>query len=452
MMKLGPVIWMFSKTRAPDCAISVLIAERTAGLTWPWMSLATVNPFPSAITEPRMPFVFRRNSLRIFPSCPSMPSSEKLERAAFRRDSLRCIPVPPGPVEDRGLFEEHRATGVRLLHETEQCAFRRPDDEEEFVGPVPHAAQPDDQQPGSDRRGEAEGNCGSANQDGERDEPEGKRTEEPLDPLFHDKHPGPPDVFVHAREGEERHGEETRDGPEECEEADDNPKVCHGWSNARLRIACFRPIYLSLPMFSFVINFRRRADCASPDNRSQSLGTRAVVDRRGRSRLERLTAFPAERSVFHFEVAAISTLDLHHFLRRRRIDSRHGGCPAGGGESLLHVCIQSVGRHSRPAPHGASASAHGGGHERAAEHRPSQPDQGETESPNREGEIPASGTDQPGHVAAGIRRWADVRVELTRDVGRIPEDDETGSDQDESKHDHPATMARPSPLRAYRSF
>src|SRR2546428_5677332 len=215
MMKLGPVIWMFSKTRAPYCTISVLIAERTAGLTWPCMSLATVNPFPSAITEPRIPVVFRRNSLKIFPSCPSMPSSEKLERAAFRRDSLRCIPVPPGPVQDRGLLEEHRATGIRLLHEAEQCAFRRPDDEEEFVGPVPHAAQPDDQQPGSDRRGEAEGNCGSANQDGERDEPEGKRTQEPLNPLFHDEHPGPPDVFVHAREGEERHGEETRDGPEE---------------------------------------------------------------------------------------------------------------------------------------------------------------------------------------------------------------------------------------------
>src|SRR5436309_6715544 len=215
MMKLGPAISMFSKTRAPDCAISVLIAESTAGLTPLWMSLATVNPFPSAITDPRMPFVFRRNSLRIFPSCPSMPSSEKLERAAFRRDSLRCIPVPPGPVEDRGLLEEHRATGIRLLHETEERAFRRPDDEQEFVGPVPHAAQPDDQQPGSDRRGEAEGNCGSANQDGERDDREGKRTQEPLNPLFHDEHPGPSDVFVHAREGEERHGEETRDGPEE---------------------------------------------------------------------------------------------------------------------------------------------------------------------------------------------------------------------------------------------
>src|SRR2546425_4941372 len=222
--------------------------------------------------------------------------------------------------------------------------------------------------------------------------------------------------------------------------------------NARLRIACFRAIYLSLRMFSFVTNFRRRRIARLRIADPCPSGTLAVGDRRGRFGLERLTAFPTESSVFHFEIAAISTLDLHHFLRRRRIDSRHGGRPAGGGEALLHVSVEGVGRHPRRAPHGASASAHGGGHECAAEHRPSQPDQGETESPNREGEIPASGTDQPGYIVAAIRRWADVRVELTRDVGRIPEDDETGSDQDESKHDHPATMARASPLRADRSF
>src|SRR5439155_21983369 len=121
-------------------------------------------------------------------------------------------------------------------------------------------------------------------------------------------------------------------------------------------------IYQSLPMFSFVINFRR-ADCASPGNRSPSLGTQAVVDRRGRSGLELLTTFPAESSVFHFEVAAISTLDLHHFFRRPGIDSRHASCPAGGVVSLLLVCVDSVGRHSLPVPHVTSASAHCGGHE-----------------------------------------------------------------------------------------
>src|SRR2546428_1197615 len=180
MMKLGPVIWIFSKTRAPDCAISVLIAERTAGLTWAWMSLATVNPFPSAITEPRIPVVLRRNSPKIFPSCPSMPSSEKLERAAFRRDSLRCIPFPPGPVQDRGLLEQHRAASIRLLHETEERAFRRPDDEEQFVGPVPHAAQPDNKQHGSKSRRTHNGNFGSANKHERGMKREVKRPEKPL--------------------------------------------------------------------------------------------------------------------------------------------------------------------------------------------------------------------------------------------------------------------------------
>src|SRR5256886_8918994 len=147
--------------------------------------------------------------------------------------------------------------------------------------------------------------------------------------------------------------------------------------NARLRIACFRPIYLSLRMFSFVTNFRRRRIARLRIADPRPSGTLAVGDRRGRFGLERLTAFPTESSVFHFEIAAISTLDLHHFLRRRRIDSRHAGCPAGGGESLLHVCVESVGRHSRPPPHGAPAPPHGGGHEWRAGHRPSHPAQGE---------------------------------------------------------------------------
>src|SRR5437667_1974346 len=174
MMKLGPVIWMFSKTRAPDWAISVLIADRTAGLIAPWMSLATVSPLPSAMTEPRMPVVFRRNSPRIFPSCPSMPSSEKLERAAFRRDSLRCIPVPPRPVQDGGLLEEDRSADVRLLDEAEQRAFRRSDDQEQFVGPVAHPAQPEDQQTGSDYHREANGNHGCANERRQGDERDGE--------------------------------------------------------------------------------------------------------------------------------------------------------------------------------------------------------------------------------------------------------------------------------------
>src|SRR2546422_1499560 len=257
MMKLGPVISMFSKTRAPDWAISVLIAERTAGLTAPWMSLATVKPFPSAITDPRIPFVFRRNSPRIFPSCPSMPSSEKLERAAFRRDSLRCIPVPPGSLQDRGLFEQHRSSRVRLLDQAEQRTLRRPHDQEQLVRPVAHSAQPEDQQTGSDRRGDTHGNHGRADQHGQRDECDGERAKEPLDSLFHDEHPRPPDVFVHAGEREERDGQKTGDCAEEREESDDDPQVCHGWSNARPAIACSGRIYLSFRMFSFVTSCTR---------------------------------------------------------------------------------------------------------------------------------------------------------------------------------------------------
>src|SRR5207245_11744446 len=233
MMKLGPVISMFSKTRAPDWAISVLIAERTAGLTAPWMSLATVKPFPSAITDPRIPFVFRRNSPRIFPSCPSMPSSEKLERAAFRRDSLRCIPGPPGSLQDRGLLEQHRAARVRLLDEPEQRALRGPHDQEQLVRPVAHSAQPEDQEPGSDRCGEAQGNRGSADQHGQRDECDGERAEEPLDSLFHDEHPRPPDVFVHARERDECDRQKTGDCAEEREESDDDQEDCQCYSTAR---------------------------------------------------------------------------------------------------------------------------------------------------------------------------------------------------------------------------
>src|SRR6266705_4068196 len=157
-------------------------------------------------------------------------------------------------------------------------------------------------------------------------------------------------------------------------------------------------------MFPFVTNLGpsglRGFGSAGPGH----FATRAVADRRGSFRLKGLTAFPAKRSVFHFEVAAISTLDLHHFLRPRRIGSYGVGCPSGGGEGLLHIRLKSVGRHPRPAPHGAPGLAHHGGRERAAEHRPSETDQGEAESPDREGEIPASGADEPGDIVAVIRR------------------------------------------------
>src|SRR2546425_915977 len=109
-------------------------------------------------------------------------SSLRTPRLALRSTSVRRLTSPAatwttatfawspsmmmklGPVQDRGLLEQDRAAGIRLLHEAEQRAFRRPDDQEEFVGPIPHAAQPDDQKPSSDGHGEADGDCGSANQ------------------------------------------------------------------------------------------------------------------------------------------------------------------------------------------------------------------------------------------------------------------------------------------------
>src|SRR2546422_8468076 len=109
--------------------------------------------------------------------------------------------------------------------------------------------------------------------------------------------------------------------------------------------------------------------------------TRAVADRRGSFRLKGLTAFPAKRSVFHFEVAAISTLDLHHFLRGRQIGSYGVGCPSGGGEGLLHIRLKGVGRHPRPAPHGAPRPAPTSGPARAAGPPPPRSQTGEDASP-----------------------------------------------------------------------
>src|SRR3989454_7765842 len=123
-------------------------------------------------------------------------------------------------------------------------------------------------------------------------------------------------------------------------------------------------------MFPFVTNLGpsglRGFGSAGPGH----FATRAVADRRGSFRLKGPTAFPAKRSVFHFEVAAISTLDLHHFLRGRRIGSYGVCCPSGGGEGLLHIRLKSVGRHPPPPPPGAPGPPHHRGRERAPGHRP----------------------------------------------------------------------------------
>src|SRR5712691_8797814 len=171
----------------------------------------------------------------------------------------------------------------------------------------------------------------------------------------------------------------------------------------------------------------------------------------GRFRLQRFTAFPAKGCVFRFQIATVSALDFHDFLRRRRTPTGLARRPAGRREGLLHVRLEHVGRHRRPASHGTGGPTHHRGHERAAEHRPSEPDQRESESPHGVGEIPSTGAHEARDIP-GIRRRADVRIELACNVGRITEDDEARDDENDYEKDHPAAIARPIPLRAHRSL
>src|SRR5256712_1914246 len=231
MMKLGPVIWMFSKTRAPDWAISVLIAAKTDELTPLLTSFATVRPFESAMTDPRMPRIFWRKLSRIFSSCPSIPSSENVESSAFRRESLRCIgltsrPVQPGHL---GLLD---GTRLRTAADPEQRHSGRSHDDEQFLGAVRHGPQPHDEHYGCRRGGEGPADRRQGDGHGEGDETDRERAEEPLDSLFHDEPPGPPVVPVHAGESDERQSEETAEGREETDEAERDEGVCHARSDA----------------------------------------------------------------------------------------------------------------------------------------------------------------------------------------------------------------------------
>src|SRR6266705_3423584 len=194
---------------------------------------------------------------------------------------------------------------------------------------------------------------------------------------------------------------------------------------ARPRIPFFRAIYLSFRMFSFVIKARTA--------RSRASGPAVAVPRDGTGRgrqggrlvLQRLTTFPTKSGVFHFEIATVSALHLDDFLRRRRTDPRWVGRAAGRRKGLLHVRLDHVGRHPRPASHRAARPAHHRGHEGAAEHRPAEPDQSEAESPHGEGEVPAPRAEEPSDIPAIRRRGrAHIGVELPRDTGRIAEDDE----------------------------
>src|SRR3989442_500135 len=221
------------------------------------MPLSTSRPMSvrreleSAMTDPRMPRIFWRKLSRIFSSCPSIPSSENVESSAFRRESLRCIgltsrPVQPGHL---GLLD---GTRLRTAADPEQRHSGRSHDDEQFVGAVRHGPQPHDEHRGCRRGGEGHADRRQDDGNGEGDEPDRERAEEPLDSLFHDEHPGPPDIPVHAGEGDERQSEETAEGHEEGDEAQREDGVCHA-RIAALILAGFLPadkhIVLNVPVW-----------------------------------------------------------------------------------------------------------------------------------------------------------------------------------------------------------
>src|SRR3989449_1954980 len=285
MMKVGPCIWMFSNTRAPDWAIRVLMADKTDELHPPLTSLATVRPFESAMTDPRMPWIFWRKLSRIFSSCPSIPSSENVESSAFRRDSLRCIGLTSRRVNP-GRLGPLGGSRLRTAADAEQRDSRRSHDEEQFVGAVPHGSQPHDEHHRSrhGRKGHADRRQDDEN--GQRDEPDRERAEEALDSLFHDEHPGPPDVPVHAGEGDERQSEETAEGREETDEAERDEGVCHARSDALILgglLPANKHIVLNVPFWDLSLFESPKPPRPMNSARSQPprLGAAGVPSRHG---------------------------------------------------------------------------------------------------------------------------------------------------------------------------
>src|SRR5256712_480565 len=172
--------------------------------------------FISIFRTPR--FADRSTRVRRLTSpCPTCPT------ATFALTSGRFY---PGNIEPLG------GARFRTAADSEQRDSRGSHDEEQFVGAVPHGSQPHDEHHGSrhGRKGHADRRQDDRN--GQRDEADRERAEEALDPLFHDEHPGPSDVPVHAGEGDERQSEETAEGREETDEAERDEGVCHARSDA----------------------------------------------------------------------------------------------------------------------------------------------------------------------------------------------------------------------------
>src|SRR2546422_2660648 len=321
MMKVGPCIWMFSNTRAPDWAIRVLMADKTDELTPPLTSLATVRPFESAMTDPRMPWIFWRKLSRIFSSCPSIPSSENVESSAFRRDSLRCIGLTSRRVNP-GRLGPLGGSRLRTAADAEQRDSRRSHDEEQFVGAVPHGSQPHDEHHRSRHGGKGHADRRQDDENGQRDEPDRERAEEALDSLFHDEHPGPPDVPVHAGEGDERQSEETAEGREETDEAERDEGVCHARSDALILgglLPADKHIVLNVPFWDLSrlrVTQATTSDEFGPVSAAETWGFRGAISARRGSlpRVRRIRSAGEGRATIRREASLAQTCEPSHCL------------------------------------------------------------------------------------------------------------------------------------------
>src|SRR5207249_10941705 len=87
----------------------------------------------------------------------------------------------------------------------------RPDDEEEFEDAVGNRREEEEERTREDRGGKDRSKRREGEGEGQDDESERKSAEEPLDPIGHDEHASPPDVFLHAHKGDVGETQDHRD-------------------------------------------------------------------------------------------------------------------------------------------------------------------------------------------------------------------------------------------------
>jgi hypothetical protein len=75
-------------------------------------------------------------------------------------------------------------------------------DEVKFEDAVGDRRKEEEERSREDRGGKERPEGGKRERDGQDDESECEGAEEPLNPIRHDEHSGPPDVFLHTREGD----------------------------------------------------------------------------------------------------------------------------------------------------------------------------------------------------------------------------------------------------------